>query len=46
MKKDLTPQFVTCDLADNKYSGIIREDLLGSQFLEGNSSTYIWRGAC
>ena len=25
VKKDLTPQFVNCDLADNKYSGIIRE---------------------
>ncbi|CAJ1378162.1 unnamed protein product [Effrenium voratum] len=42
VKKDLTPQFVNCDLADNKYSGIIREDLLGSQFLEGGSSTYLW----
>eukprot|EP00439_Symbiodinium_sp_Y106_P007655 s5214_g1.t1 len=42
VKKDLTPQFVNCDLADNKYSGIIREDHLGSQFLEGLSSTYIW----
>lgn len=27
VKKDLTPQFVNCDLADNKYSGIIREEL-------------------
>ncbi|CAE7611247.1 RSPH10B [Symbiodinium natans] len=42
VKKDLTPQFVNCDLADNKYSGIIREDHLGSQFLEGLASTYIW----
>jgi len=41
VKKDLTPQFVNCDLADHKYAGIIREDLLGSQFLEGTAS-YIW----
>lgn len=42
VKKDLTPQFINCDLADNKYAGIIREDLLGSQFLEGTASTYTW----
>eukprot|EP00931_Biecheleriopsis_adriatica_P026363 TRINITY_DN16053_c1_g1_i1.p1 TRINITY_DN16053_c1_g1~~TRINITY_DN16053_c1_g1_i1.p1 ORF type:complete len:1165 (-),score=300.95 TRINITY_DN16053_c1_g1_i1:47-3541(-) len=42
VKKDLTPQLVTRDLADNTYSGIIREDQLGLQFLEGPSATYQW----
>eukprot|EP00441_Pelagodinium_beii_P016259 CAMPEP_0197658096 /NCGR_PEP_ID=MMETSP1338-20131121/45026_1 /TAXON_ID=43686 ORGANISM="Pelagodinium beii, Strain RCC1491" /NCGR_SAMPLE_ID=MMETSP1338 /ASSEMBLY_ACC=CAM_ASM_000754 /LENGTH=1144 /DNA_ID=CAMNT_0043234607 /DNA_START=73 /DNA_END=3508 /DNA_ORIENTATION=+ len=42
VKKDLTPQLVTCDLADNTYSGIIREDHLGTVFLESTSATYQW----
>eukprot|EP00930_Biecheleria_cincta_P095731 TRINITY_DN87667_c0_g1_i1.p1 TRINITY_DN87667_c0_g1~~TRINITY_DN87667_c0_g1_i1.p1 ORF type:complete len:1103 (+),score=193.86 TRINITY_DN87667_c0_g1_i1:74-3382(+) len=42
IKKDLTPQLVKLDLAENTYEGIIREDHLGAQFLEGTAATYQW----
>lgn len=41
-KRDLPPQVVTKQLGDNIYTGIIREDPLGSQFLETNTAKYIW----
>eukprot|EP00933_Yihiella_yeosuensis_P016347 TRINITY_DN14002_c0_g1_i1.p1 TRINITY_DN14002_c0_g1~~TRINITY_DN14002_c0_g1_i1.p1 ORF type:complete len:1185 (+),score=271.31 TRINITY_DN14002_c0_g1_i1:52-3606(+) len=42
VRKEITPQLVTCDLADNTYSGIIREDHLGAQFLESAAASYSW----
>lgn len=42
IKKDLTPQLVKLELAENTYEGIIREDHLGAQFLEGTAATYQW----
>mmetsp|Transcript_53786 Transcript_53786/g.149248 ORF Transcript_53786/g.149248 Transcript_53786/m.149248 type:complete len:1067 (-) Transcript_53786:248-3448(-) len=41
-KKDLPPQVVTRQLGDNMYTGIIREDPLGSQFLETGAAKYMW----
>eukprot|EP00442_Polarella_glacialis_P036644 CAMPEP_0115112738 /NCGR_PEP_ID=MMETSP0227-20121206/40872_1 /TAXON_ID=89957 /ORGANISM="Polarella glacialis, Strain CCMP 1383" /LENGTH=382 /DNA_ID=CAMNT_0002512469 /DNA_START=72 /DNA_END=1216 /DNA_ORIENTATION=+ len=42
VKKDLTPQLVTRELADNIYTGLIREDHLGSQFLDSHTASYTW----
>jgi hypothetical protein len=41
LKKDIVPQVVTKNLSDNVYTGIIRENAHGSQYLDG-SAIYTW----
>lgn len=40
--KKKEPEIVTCKLADNDYTGIIREGNLGSQYLDCQNAKYTW----
>lgn len=43
-RKEKEPaQVVTCTLADNKYTGYIREGQLGSKYLDSNTAKYTWK---
>mmetsp|Transcript_99613 Transcript_99613/g.175548 ORF Transcript_99613/g.175548 Transcript_99613/m.175548 type:complete len:1090 (-) Transcript_99613:79-3348(-) len=41
--KKKEPEIVTCRLADNTYTGIIREGQLGAQYLECTGAKYAWK---
>lgn len=41
--KKKEPEVVTCKLADNDYTGIIREGPLGSQYLDCSNAKYTWQ---
>jgi len=40
--KDKEPQVVNCSFAENEFTGVVRNDPLGSRFLEGPNAKYVW----